>query len=350
MQTMTQEGIAKELGVATSTVQRALAGSSRISEKTRKRVMRVAERHGYQMNVMARGLRLKRTRTLGVVFGRMMPNHVAVFSGIEQEANERGYSAMLAISDFDAEAEHARVQQLLERAVDAFIISSIDSRWPTYEKLVRDGRPVIFNGPVEVPSVGPAVQVDEQAANRDVTHHLLELGHRRIGYIDTAHLRSPAIPGRPIDGYRDSLERAGQAFDPDLVYQARKLPGAIGENRLMVYENGYEGVRQLIKRYPDMTAIVCHGGTLCAGAIGAAAELGLQVPKDFSIAASDGDYLPPLLTPRVTGVTVPHVEMGRLLADQAIDRLENPEQSIQNNTLVAPSLVVRESTGPVPQG
>jgi DNA-binding LacI/PurR family transcriptional regulator len=347
-QKMTQEGIAKELGVATSTVQRALAGSSRISHKTRRWVMQAAERHGYEVNVMARGLRTRRTRTLGVVFGRMMPNHVATFSGIEQEANRRGYSTMLAVSDFDRETEHVRVRQLLDRAVDAFIISSIDSRWSMYEKLVHDGRPVVFNGPVEMPSVGPAIQVDEEAASRDVTQHLIDMGHQRIGYIDTAHLRSPAISNRPIHGYRNALALAGIAYDPDLVYRAQKLPGGIGENRLMVYENGYEGLRELLNRCHNMTALICHGDTLCAGAIGAANELKLRIPDDLSIAASDGDYLPPLLTPTVTGLVVPHLEIGKLLADQAIDRLENPDYPQASNSLFPAKLVVRQSTGPAP--
>ena len=114
---VTQSQLAAELGVAQSTVARALAGDKSINSRTRMRVAKAKKKYGYRPSILAKGLLGQRTHTLGVLLKRYEPNHMTVFGGIEQEAGRRGYSVMLAISGSDSDKERDKVNSLLDRAV-----------------------------------------------------------------------------------------------------------------------------------------------------------------------------------------------------------------------------------------
>ncbi len=342
---VTQADIARELGVAVSTVQRALADSPKISEKTKKQVWTIAEKYNYKPNFLANAFAKRKTNMIGVVLGKYAINHMEVFASIEQEANRRGYNVILTITDYDEESEHQKVQQMLEHSVDGLIIASANPMWEMYHQLMKSKFPVVFFAPFKDIPFAPSVTYDREYANRIATEYLISLGHKRIGFVD---VDSSYIVPRPIRGYFDVMEEAGFPVDEKYIYYVKPYPNTPkGENKLIIYENGLLAGEYLFSLDPLPTGIVVEGDALAAGIIGSAHKFGIQIPEDVSIVSSKAGKLLSQLTPRVTGVAEPHHQMGRLLAKRLIDMIEDPDVPVERLSVLRGELVVRESTAPL---
>ncbi len=346
---VTQVDIANELGVAVSTVQRALANSPRISQKTKRKVFHLAEKYGYKPNFIANAFARRKTNMIGTILGKYAINHMEVFAAIEQEANHRGYNVLLSITDFDEQSEHQKVMQMIDHSVDGLIIASANPRWSTYKELVESGLPIVFVTPfVDIP-FAPAITYDREYANRIATEHLISLGHKLIAFVDTDSICF-TDQSRSIRGYFDSMEQAGLSIDEKYIYYVKPSPNVLpGENRLIIYENGLKAGEYLFSLNPRPTGIVVEGDALAAGLIGSARKFNIRIPEDVSIVSSKAGRLLSQLTPRVTGVKEPHFQMGRLLAKRVIDIIENADSPVEQMSILKGELIIRESTRRVEQ-
>ncbi len=344
IQRVTQADIANELGVAVSTVQRALADSPRISEKTKRKVRNLAEKYGYKPNLMANAFARRKTNMIGVILGRYVLNHMEIFAVIENEANKAGYNILLGITNYEEDNEHQKVLQMIEHSVDGFVIASANPLWHVYHELVESGVPIVFFAPyIDVP-FAPSVEYDREYTNRIATEHLIALGHKRIAFVDSDG-RCIINKPKPIRGFFDAMERAGIEINEKYIYQVEPYPDALpGENRLIVYENGFKAGEYLFKLNPMPTGIVVEGDALAAGLIGAARKFNIHIPQDVSIVSSKAGKLLSQLTPRVTGVKEPHQQMGRLLAKKVIDMVETPDTPVERLSILKGELIIREST------
>jgi DNA-binding LacI/PurR family transcriptional regulator len=344
---VTQEDIAKELGVARSTVQRALADCSRISSQTRKRVQMLSRNHGYRPNVMAQGLRHSRTNTIGVILGRYMPEHMIMFGAIEGEADRRNFSAMLAISDMDLDSERSKVHHLIDRGADALIVNSVTPLWEFYAELVANGTPVVYFHSDKTSVISPVISPDHEYSAYIITKYLTSLGHRRIGYIDAPFSKS--FESRPIRGYKDALAEASIDFDERLFFAVKSKTRAVpGEHHIHIYENGCISGEYMLGLVPRPTAVIAPSGIIASGLMRAAMKTGLKIPEELSIVAVDIGLLGGMLPIPITGVASPYREMGKLLASKAIDMLEKTDHLQDVSVLLKGELIVGESTCPVP--
>ncbi len=344
LQRVTQADIADELGVAVSTVQRALANSSRISEKTKRKVWNLAEKYGYKPSVIANAFARRKTNMIGVILGRHAINHMEVFAAIEQEANRAGYNVLLGITDYNEENEHQKVLQMVEHSVDGLIIASANPLWDMYNQLVESGTAVVFFMPrFDIP-FAPSVMYDREYANRIATEHLISLGHRTIAFVD-ADSDCESARAKPIRGYLDAIARAGINVDERYIYYVKPRSDVpAGENRLIIYENGFLAGEYLFSMNPRPSGIVVEGDELAAGLIGAARKFDVRIPEDVSIVSSKAGKLLSQLTPRVSGVAEPHYQMGRLLTKRVIDMIESPNSPIERISILKGELILREST------
>ena len=341
---VTQSQLAAELGVAQSTVARALAGDKSINSRTRMRVAKAKKKYGYRPSILAKGLLGQRTHTLGVLLKRYEPNHMTVFGGIEQEAGRRGYSVMLAISGSDSDKERDKVNSLLDRAVEGLIVETIGPNEDVYRSCVEASHPVVFfeKGYAEFAS---GVLRDEEHAGRIMTEYLASLGHRRIAYIgDNCNTTLSAS----VRGYNQALEAAGIPPDSKLAAEVKPLAEVPpGENRWWVRENGATAAEHLLSLESPPTAIVVAGSELAVGVLDVARMRGLNVPRDLSVGDLYGGYLSERLVPKLTEVSFPLREMGMLLANKVIGQLESPGMFAERLAFIHGELVVGDSTGPV---
>jgi LacI family transcriptional regulator len=323
--------VARLAGVHPSTVSRALHRADvPVSAQTRQRILAAVERLEYRPSVLARGLRLRRTRTLGMLVPDITnPFFPPIIRGAEEAARERGYELVLCNTDDAPQREVASLRVLRQRQADGLLLATSRMADATVAALRRERFPfVLVNRGSRVPA-DPSVEVDNERAAALVVDHLVALGHRRI-----AHIAGPLVTTTGAEraaGYREALHAHGIPASPTLL----------AEGAAYSQDAGIVAAEQLLRSRP--TAIFAANDLLVLGALRAARSVGLRVPRDLSLVGVNDIPLVELIDPPITTVRVPQREMGARAARMLIALLEN-EPVAQRHVLLDPVLVVRGST------
>ena len=293
-----------------------------LSAETRRRVLAAVERLEYQPSAVARGLRLRRTRTLGMLVPDITnPFFPPIIRGAEEAARERGYELVLCNADDDAEREKASLRVLRERQADGLLIATSRMADATLASvLVNRGSRVAED---------PAVEVNNARAAAEIVAHLVHLGHKRIAHI--AGPLSTTTGAERAAGYRDALRAHGLPIDATLMAEA----AAYSEDA------GHAAARRLLAAAP--TAIFAANDLLALGALRAAREAGLRVPSDLSLVGINDIPMVGLLDPPLTTARVPQREMGAVAARMLIGLVER-QPVADRHVLLDTELVVRGST------
>jgi DNA-binding LacI/PurR family transcriptional regulator len=320
-------GVAAAAGVSTATVARVLHNRGYVARETRDRVEKAIKAAGYRANAIARGLRTKRTFTIGHLLTSMTynPFFAGIASGVDDEAFVSGFKVFNVNLEGDRERETKGVLRLMESRVDALIFShAVDAR--NVELALAAGIPVVQ---VErlVDCDTHAVVIDNLVGCRQAMRHLIDLGHRRIAFIGAdpqryhhAGPRPQSIESERLGAYVDCLREAGISVDPDLirlgVYATRsRFPVGAGPAA------GYEPTRQFLALAVRPTAVLVTSDVFATGVLHALHEARLRVPDDMSVVSYD-DMLAPHLTPPLTAVALPVGEMGRAAFQLALAAIE----------------------------
>ncbi len=325
--------IARLARVSHSTVSRALQNSPLVNPETAEKIRRIANESGYRASAVARGLVTKRTRTIGLVVTTIAdPFASEVVSGIEQAANDHGYSVFLADSNADPNREQQVVQSFAERRVDGIVVTS--SRvGALYLPLLSEMQvPIVLVNNQHPGAFVHSVMIGNVAGTRDAANHLIGLGHRRIAYLgDQFGYQSDT---ERLAGYRQALDAAGIPFDPELVVRGNGKP-----------EEAIGAMDTLLELPHPPTAVCCYNDMSALGAMRSIHLRGLRVPEDISVVGFDDLFISSYTQPRLTTVRQPMRQMG-LLAMESLFRLMSGEESAIRITVDA-ELVVRESTAKV---
>jgi LacI family transcriptional regulator len=330
--------LAAKTGYSITTVSRALAGYSDVSEKTRQQIMAVANSLGYQPNMVARQLRSQRTHTLGLII----------------PANERSFSndffslLMMAVGDAAApkhydllisaqvpgEEEMAAYQKMVGgNRVDGMILARSRRNDPRIAYLKTQNLPFAVSGraaPGEV-SDFPHIDVDSQAGIRCVVEHFIGLGHRAIGLILPPD--DVAYTGYRHQGYRDALAQASLPYRSAYVITGDLLRSG-----------GYQGAQALLDRHPELTAIVACNDLMALGAMSAIQGRGLQVGQDVAVAGFDDIPAAEYAHPSLTTIHQPIYEIGQRLFRMLIGIIEGA--SFDETQIILPTrLIIRASSG-----
>jgi DNA-binding LacI/PurR family transcriptional regulator len=324
--------IARLANVSSSTVSRALQNSPLISRGTSERIQTIARESGYRASAIARGLVTRRTRTIGVVVTTIADPFVSeVVSGIEQCANDHGYSVFLANSNADPTRETKVVHSFSERRVEGVVVTS--SRVGVlYRPLLTEMRiPIVLVNNQHPGEFVNSVLIDNLQGSTDITNHLIGLGHHRIGYVgDRFGYQSDT---ERFAGYRQALESAGHPFIPELVVH--------GDGKC---EGAMAAVDALLNLPKPPTAIFCYNDMTALGALHQIRVRKLRVPEDISVVGFDDLFIAGYAQPPLTTVRQPRRQMG-LLAMESLLKLISGEESA--TTIKVPTeLIVRESTAP----
>jgi LacI family transcriptional regulator len=285
---VTMADVAREAGVSSMTVSRAINNKGDISEVTRERVLEVVERLGYRPSGIARGLATQRTGTLGLVVPDVAnPFFSDVARGVEHVAQAKGYNVFLCNTEEDPRREVAVLGSLEEKRVDGLVLCSsrLDEE-ELCEVVARHPAVVLVNRRLEGNRMR-SVLIDDRAGGLLACQLLLEAGHRAIGY-----LAGPPIShsGRQrAEGYRAALAAAGVPYNPAWVRPCSPT-----------VEGGQQRTRELLQANPELTALFCYNDLVAVGALQACGELGRQVPGDLAVVGFDDIPLSALVTPPLT--------------------------------------------------
>jgi DNA-binding LacI/PurR family transcriptional regulator len=328
--------IARVARVSHSTVSRALRGSPLVSTETTARIRKIAKDQGFTVSAVARGLVTRKTRTIGVVVTTIADPFVSeVVSGIEQAANDDGYSVYLADSYADPDREIRVVQSFAERRVEGIVVTA--SRVGTiYLKILSELKvPIVLINNQRRGEFIHSVMIANVEASRQATQHLISLGHRRVAYLgDQFGYQSDT---ERFSGYRRALEEAALPFLPELVVHGDGTP-----------EGGLKAMHLLLSLPQSPTAVFCYNDMTALGALRCIREGGLRVPEEVSVIGFDDLFFASYTQPPLTTVRQPRRRMG-LLAMEILLKLMSGQGS--TDTIEVPAeLILRESTAPPREG
>lgn len=351
-QIVTIHDVAQLAQTSVSTVSNLLNGRvERMRPETRARIEEAMQQLGYQPSEVARRLKTGQTPILGL----MAPSVANPFWGAfaqyaEEAAREHGYQVLLGNTGRDPDIEERYAASLWAHGVRGVVFGSSPLNLDHLIRLVARGlRLVTFDRRVEIeeePSIAAAidsVSVDNVSAARLATAHLIELGHRRIGFL-SGPLRTFSRRHR-FEGYREALAAAGLPFDAGLVWEGDPGPG-FGD--VEGAELGRRGAGELLRLPQPPTAIFTINDMYALGAYAGARDAGLAIPDDLSIVGFDDIALAALASPPLTTVHHPLREMLGQAVPLLIRRVEGREDGPAVHLSIGTELIVRDSTRPPP--
>ena len=335
---VTLKDIARELNLSVTTVSRALYGYDDVAEQTRQRVWSAAAEMGYVPDTTAQRLRKGRTDTLGFVIPTFGPRFSDPFfteflAGIGNQASDLGFD-LLVSTRAPGPQEQAAYRRLVEgRLVDGLVL--VRTRRHDERVLYLSGRgfPFVAFGRTDVDVPYACMDTDGTAGFHQLVEYLIGLGHRRIACL-SADPELTFVSHR-LAGYHAAMADHNLAIDPDLIVQSD-----------LTQRGGYEAASSVLDRTPPPTALVCLNDLMALGAMRAVQERGLVVGREISVTGFDD--IPPAENahPPLTTLEQPVYDIGKRLCDMLV-RLIRGEPLDDTQVLLKPTLVIRDSTGPV---
>jgi len=339
--------LAEHLELSQTTVSLVLNNSpsaKSIPQETRNRVVEAAERFNYRPNYFARSLRQSRSMSVGVLAPDLSEGYFTrVMSGVVQELTSAHYFYFTACHDWKRELIETYPRMLVERAVDGFLLLNTPSDH------IEVPVPVVAISAHSAVENVTNIVLDHHLAVHQALTHLYELGHRRIAF-----MRGPrAIPDSEYrwEAIQLVVRELNLKLDPALVIRIDSAGWSMKDGyHPMAPEIGYKPMQALLEKTRDFTAIFCFNDIAAIGAIRALKDAGLAVPADVSVVGFDDIQSAAYSTPSLTTVRQPLMEMGKRGAQVLLERIANREKDYPAEIIMAPELVVRESTGPAPAG
>jgi DNA-binding LacI/PurR family transcriptional regulator len=311
--------IAVIAGVSHPTVSRALRGEGRISEETRVRIVSIAQELGYTPNLVARGLVMQRTQSIGLVVTNIGdPFHAEVIRGVEHVVRDHGYSLFLASTTADPEQEVSVVRSFHGRNVDGMIIASSQVGGRYAELLDELDIPIVLISSHAEGNNLHSVNHDDYAGATQIMVHLLGQGFRRIAFL--GHCSGDRVVQERRRAWQDALVTAGleslvtvNAPDSGIEYGV----GSVGA--ILARADEIWGMP------PD--AIFCYNDLLAIGIISGLRRQGLAVPADIAVAGFDGLEVAAHLEPALTTLSQPRYEMGLCAGEMLMEMLTGQEMT-----------------------
>ena len=329
---ITLHELAKAAGCSVSTVSRALTDSKHpVNDATRERILALANELGYHPNMTARGLKMDRTFTIGlIVYNIASPFTSVLIRSIQEYLKQHDYFSIIISTDWDPDLESAAVHQLISRSIDGIIF--VES-WRDEANVSLDlaNKPYVFVYRLFNGSYPNSVLIDDRYGAQLAVEHLYNLGHRRIAFINGPHYWNSSIDR--LSGYKDVLAGHNIPFDPNLVAEGT-----------WEVQSAYPVTKKFLAMKDRPTAIFAANDYMALGAIYTIQDSGLKVPDDIAVVGYDDRDIASFSKPTITTICPPSYEMGKIAARLILDRLENQVENT-DPIKVQGKLIIRESCG-----
>lgn len=334
---VTMKEIAKKLGVSVSTISRALKDSPELHPETKRKIVEMANEMNYQPNLLAQSLRISRTKTLGVIVPEITSHFFAsCISGIQDQANKRGYTIMICQSNESLELERANIKTLMSSQVDALLIS-LSRETNKYDHLLelynREIPFLLFDRVNEDIPVSKVTFNDEGGAYH-VTKHLLETGRKRVMYVSGPE--DLYISKKRKEGYLHALAEYNIEPDPELV----KITDLTEEGNIRIAKE-----IAAMDRRPD--GVFCMIDPVAVDVMTVWKNMGIRIPEDMALAGFTNNPTSGLIEPSLTTVAQPGYEMGKLAVSHLLDQLDGIVSDDPISIVLETTLIPRKSTNPL---
>jgi len=327
--------IAKKLGIAASTVSRALNDHPRISDATKKMVLKAAQEMDYEPNKLALGLKKGKSSNVGVVVPFINRHFFSnVIRGIEDALYPQGYNVVICQTHDEGKKEVDTVMNLLNAQIEGILISVSKSNETTFhlEQVIKKKVPLIFFDRQGVlPNVG-AVRIDDYQGAFDATQHLIENGCMRIAHLGMDGYKG--IYGDRFQGYKDALRKNGQDFDKELTLCIKSDidEGAAAIKKLM----GLKNPPDALFSSSDFAAMGCHNWLT---------QNGYTIPDDICIVGFSNEPFTQFVRPSISSVDQSPREMGKVVAQVFCEQANDISKvNVERNVVLPASLVIRDSS------
>lgn len=349
MSETTIHDIARRLDMSATTVSRVINNRPRVSLTTRRRVLAEVERVGYQPSLVAQNLSRGRTQTLGVVVPTIRNSvHAELVRSAEQAAFDRNYNIVLCDTDFNLDRELKYLDLLIQRRVEGVLLAPFSKGSPSDEtrldRFIQAGVKVVCMQQLLGGSSIPQVVPDNFGAAREMTRHLIRLGHRRIAFLHGGLPPWYTAMNERLEGYRAALEESDLPVDPSLVLEAGTFETLLPEDGGMFHA---QQVESLLRRKSNPTAVFAPVDVLAIKVMSLVRKIGMRVPDDVAVAGFDNIQMSAYTEPPLTTVQHPAVEVGRracelLFSGLAGNGLAGKDSPIER---VPCKLLIRRSCG-----
>ncbi|WP_428230364.1 LacI family DNA-binding transcriptional regulator [Flavobacterium sp.] len=338
---ITLKQIAKELDVSISTVSKSLRNSLEIGEETRIKVQAFAKFYNYKPNNIALSLKNRKTKSIGIIIPEIVHYFFStVINGIEQVANENGYSVVICLSDDSFDKEVLNMEMLANGSIDGFIMSL--SKETQYKgdfhhitEVINQGMPVVMFDRVTNDILCDKVIIDDKAAAYEAVQSLIDNGRKKIALVTTVDYVS--VGKLRTDGYEKALLDNGLPFNEDLIIKIEDVDTCEITISQLLHDRAFDAVFAV----NELFAVTI---------IKTANKMGLKVPQDLAVIAFTDGIISKYSTPTITTVSQSGEKMGNKAAKMLIERLEaenhDDEEENENYTteVIETHLIEREST------
>lgn len=329
----TLKDISKEAGVDVATVSRALSGSYGVHKATRERVVAVAKRLNYRVNLMARELAVGKSHTLGLLVPDIgNPFVTEVIRGAEDAAYAAGYHILLCSSYLDATREVQYMRSLLDKRVEGILMHSVQTFSDEEAKeLAGSGIPVVLLSRPPSASTFSGVCVNHFDGGVMAGEHLAELGHKKLAF---------------LSGPRDhgNFTEQGKGF-----IRATAEQDVTTMNGPPSFEGGYQMAKKLLVEHPEITAIFAANDVVAFGIARAIFEAGLSIPEDISLIGFNNVELANIIRPPLTTIHQPKYEMGQAAVEILLSLAKSGHLGVPEQREFGVRLVKRASTSAPPK-
>lgn len=326
----TMKDIARMAKVSTSTVSHVINGSRYVSEEIRERVMKVVEQLDYQPSALARSLKIKSTKTIGMlVTTTNNPFFSEVINAVECYCNQHHYNLIISNITGNEQRLSHNIQTLIQKQIDGLLLMCAEENFiQTYSLNLNLPTVVMDWWPMELPA--DKIYEDAIYGGYLATKTLLHHGHRHIGII-TGNLAKPLAQNRLL-GYQQALAEYQLVCKPEWIIESH-----------FDFTGGIEGMEKLLALPQRPTAVFACSDTIAMGAYQTAWRHKLSIPQDISIIGYDDINLAQYLAPPLTTIHQPKQELGQRAVKILLERIQQNNPKTYRTFILEPTLVWRES-------
>jgi len=340
---VTLKQIAKELDVSVSTVSKALRNSKEISLDTRSKVQAFAKLYNYRPNNIALSLKNKRTKTIGVIIPEIVHHFFSkVISGIEKEANNRGYNVIIGLSNESFDKEVINIEMLANGSIDGFILSVAKETlllqdYHHFYETINQGMPIVMFDRVVNEIACDKVVVDDKLGSKKAVAKLIESGCENIALITTKDYVN--VGKLRTQGYLEALEEHKIEPKASLIIKVEE-----NKDKEVEIETLEKEISALLEKEKAIDGIFAVNELYAITAMKIAINKGYKIPEDISIIAFTDGVLSKHAIPSLSTISQHAVEMGEKSATMLIDKLEELVDEEEYQTQVINTTLIERDT------
>ena len=327
--------VARKAGVSTATVSRVLGDFHGVRDKTKKKVLKAVAELNYEINAVARHLRQKKTKTIGIIVENVLSKFCsAIAKSVEDTNNKFGYNTILCNADENPEKELNYLKILKSNRVDGIILTPTGKNSKYVQHLINSGTKVVLLDRLIEGVDCDAILVDNANGAYKAVKHLIDQGYRKIGIVSGILDRTTGA--ERLKGYLQAIEEAGIAKEDSLI--------KIGNFKK---ESGRKLTKELLEQSNKPKAIFTTNIDMSMGALLAIKEKGLTIPDDIGIVCFDDSDWALILEPSITVIRQPVYQLGSTAAELLIKKIEDEEKNLDYQPTVVTlntELIIRNST------